>query len=471
MAGTALARRPVGEGTTDAAPQRVFDAEQPMNDPHPDNDAPRASAVAVDVCIVGWSLTALSIAYELSVRGKEVAVVSARGSSTSDLPEEAWLTCAFDGCFTRLELRHGAEGARLAVESHAWAIDRVEHIAESEGFDCGFTRADRCFDVTCSNGGGTLDHERAAAYRAGLRDARLVTAGNDKHAPSLLLIPRQAFLRPRKYFDELARTLRRMGAELHPDARVDRLDGAIVQDERKSERGISTQRILAFDGEREIVRASIAVVTTPGFVALEDEEAKDVVARIGFVSGVPGIYVARPGTLDLVTDGVIAGALIGELSKGRGHRWERLYDANRRAPAAIPPFDLGPPDIQSQLVPPGACSSTAAIAPGDGCVVRLGNTPFAVYRDDHGALHEHSAICPHLGGIVRWNAVEKTFDCPCHGARFDRFGHVVSGPTVEDLAVLPSVEDEAPPESQTRISLRPDKDAARPWDVAAQRIR
>ena len=58
----------------------------------------------------------------------------------------------------------------------------------------------------------------------------------------------------------------------------------------------------------------------------------------------------------------------------------------------------------------------------------------AVYRDDDGNLHRRSAVCPHLHGIVRWNALEKSWDCPCHGSRFDAQGRVITGPSAADLA-------------------------------------
>src|SRR5438874_2191872 len=62
-----------------------------------------------------------------------------------------------------------------------------------------------------------------------------------------------------------------------------------------------------------------------------------------------------------------------------------------------------------------------------------GLSKIAAYRDDHGTLHECSAVCPHLGCIVRWNDTEKSWDCPCHGSRFDRFGTVINGPANRDL--------------------------------------
>ena len=69
-----------------------------------------------------------------------------------------------------------------------------------------------------------------------------------------------------------------------------------------------------------------------------------------------------------------------------------------------------------------------------GAIVRRGLSKVAVYRDGQGALHEWSAVCPHLGCIVNWNGVEKTWDCPCHGSRFDCLGRVINGPANRDLA-------------------------------------
>ncbi|PSP68335.1 (2Fe-2S)-binding protein [Halobacteriales archaeon QS_1_69_70] len=72
-------------------------------------------------------------------------------------------------------------------------------------------------------------------------------------------------------------------------------------------------------------------------------------------------------------------------------------------------------------------------ASGEATVTRRNGRPCGVYRDEDGDVHAVSAVCPHMDCLVRWNDAERTWDCPCHGSRFDHDGEVISGPAVEDL--------------------------------------
>ena len=73
------------------------------------------------------------------------------------------------------------------------------------------------------------------------------------------------------------------------------------------------------------------------------------------------------------------------------------------------------------------------LAPGEAAVEGGPLSPVAAFRDDAGVLHKVSAVCTHLKCIVRWNNSERTWDCPCHGSRFDYEGRVIQGPAVRDL--------------------------------------
>lgn len=84
------------------------------------------------------------------------------------------------------------------------------------------------------------------------------------------------------------------------------------------------------------------------------------------------------------------------------------------------------------------------IPPESGAVISHGLTKTAVYRDEQDRFHERSAVCPHMGGIVRWNNSEKTWDCPCHGSRFSAFGEVINGPATDDLEEIKDQRESKP---------------------------
>lgn len=69
----------------------------------------------------------------------------------------------------------------------------------------------------------------------------------------------------------------------------------------------------------------------------------------------------------------------------------------------------------------------------EGKVIDQNGENIAVYKDETGKVTALSAVCTHMGCIVDWNNKEKTWDCPCHGSRFDKTGKVINGPAQKDL--------------------------------------
>jgi len=138
-----------------------------------------------------------------------------------------------------------------------------------------------------------------------------------------------------------------------------------------------------------------------------------------------------------LTHGTIAGMLLTDLVLGRQNPWAALYDPGRKTVGAARDYASENLNVARQYadwLTAGEVKSADEIAPGSGAVMRRGLQKIAVYRDPQGALHERSAACPHLGCVVHWNRSESTWDCPCHGSRFDCRGKVLNGPANRDLA-------------------------------------
>lgn len=168
-------------------------------------------------------------------------------------------------------------------------------------------------------------------------------------------------------------------------------------------------------------------------------EPVDFQAFIGANPGDQNVYVVTGDSGHGLTHGTIAGLLIPQLIAGRDHPWKSLYDPSRINPWTTSNFlseNLNTAAQYADWFRGGDLDSEDEVAKGCGAVVRQGLKKVACYRDEEGNLFRYSAICPHLQGIVRWNRLEKTWDCPCHGSRFDSHGRVVVGPANSDLEEL-----------------------------------
>lgn len=169
-------------------------------------------------------------------------------------------------------------------------------------------------------------------------------------------------------------------------------------------------------------------------------ETLDGLAFIGPTpSGPPNVLVVSGDSGMGMTHGTLAGPLLVDAMQGRENEWSRLYDPSRKPLATASTF------LKENL--DTGLGYVEWLRPGDGDPKQLrrdcggifgwGLHKRAIYRDLDGRLHTRSALCPHLGGIVGWNDAEKTWDCPCHGSRFDRYGRVVQGPANADLGPKP----------------------------------
>lgn len=167
--------------------------------------------------------------------------------------------------------------------------------------------------------------------------------------------------------------------------------------------------------------------------------------RIAFIGRNPmdenNVFVAAGDSGNGITHGAIAGLLISDLVLGRANAWAKLYDPSRVTLKAVQSYadtGLHVAEHYAEWLTAGDVEDMGQIPLDSGAVMREGLSKVAVYRDQAGVVHKRSAVCSHLKCIVAWNDAERSWDCACHGSRFDRFGRVLNGPAG---APLPPVED------------------------------
>ena len=162
---------------------------------------------------------------------------------------------------------------------------------------------------------------------------------------------------------------------------------------------------------------------------------------LAFIGKNPGrgadVYIATGDSGNGMTHAALAGRLLCDLICERDNPWTALYSPARkpRTRGALAQFVRENLDV-------ALCFSRSLwpalprrhIAPGQGAIEQHGLRRLAVYVDEQGVRHEHSARCPHLGCSVQWNSAERSWDCPCHGSRFDPYGRVLTGPALHDLS-------------------------------------
>lgn len=168
-------------------------------------------------------------------------------------------------------------------------------------------------------------------------------------------------------------------------------------------------------------------------------ETTDGAAFIGRNPGdQPNVFIATGDSGMGLTHGTIAGMILSDLVQGNKHPWADFYDPSRKPISGMSwkryvseNANVAQEYLHDYLISDSADATD--LSKDCGTVIREGFSQVAVYRDKKGDLHKFSALCPHLGCVVHWNKLEKVWDCPCHGSRFDAMGRVIQAPAISNL--------------------------------------
>lgn len=160
---------------------------------------------------------------------------------------------------------------------------------------------------------------------------------------------------------------------------------------------------------------------------------------IGHLPGTSnGIYAATGFNGNGMILGTVSAIVLSDLILEGKSNYESLFNPGRIKPiAGFTEIIKENADVVGRFIADRfgleQIESVAEIPVGSGEIVSYKDQKLAIYKDPQGDIHALNPVCTHTKCIVNWNNSEKSWDCPCHGARFDPDGVVLTGPARADL--------------------------------------
>jgi len=129
----------------------------------------------------------------------------------------------------------------------------------------------------------------------------------------------------------------------------------------------------------------------------------------------------------------LAGHMLAELILHGACDFQDLYSPTRLGPlSAIKDLVMENVDVAKHFIKDRLAvekiKGLAEVARGEGAVLQYEGERIAIYKDERGGITALDPVCRHAGCIVKWNNTEKSWECPCHGARYGIDGELLTGP-------------------------------------------
>lgn len=170
----------------------------------------------------------------------------------------------------------------------------------------------------------------------------------------------------------------------------------------------------------------------------QDYQSVDKIPYIGtLTSKYKNIFVATGFNKWGMSNGSFSGILISDLIKGKNSKYEDLFNPSRgEVKHNLGEFMKSNLNVAKELIKGKILPdeiNLKDIKNDDGGIIKYNGKRIAAYRDYSGTLFLSDSTCTHLGCELEYNNAERSFDCPCHGSRFNFDGKVLEGPATKDL--------------------------------------
>jgi len=431
----------------------------------------------VDIVIIGGGLTGISLAYRLKNAMFNVIVLEKDeiGSQTSG-HTTAKVTFLHDLIYQMLDEYYGYSYAKMFFESNQKALTEIEDIIIKENIQCDYERNEAVIYTLEKENINKIKKEKELLETFGIKVKENVV----KEALYSISVDKQGIFHPLKYLYALANKCQDDGVRIFEHSQVKKVQREndyfvidvnhhkvqcdyvihatrypfvykglyfmkLIQQREYVRYGISQdidhRSLLCIDtpsiSEREVKKGKIEIGKNSVMYPIEwfaqDSEALRLIPYIGRFNHYDE-YMAFGYRKWGMTMSHIASRLIADEILGIENEYAKLYSSHHYSLSLIAKKIPGLlKHMKKGMIDNRFPKEVKHLRKNEGTVIKKDNQLTAVYKDEKGKCHYFSPYCPHLKCIIQFNSKTKTWDCPCHGSTYDAYGHLMLGPSLDDL--------------------------------------
>ena len=381
---------------------------------------------SADVCIIGAGISGITLSYYLTKKGYKTIVIERNeighgvtGHTTAKITSQHSLIYHY------LSNQYGIKFAKKYFEANEEAIKNIEEIVRENNIDCDFERKNNYIYTINEENVEKIDEEAESLKYININAEKVEKSDLPFKIQKGVVFRNQAQFNPLKYLVGLTKYILNKGGRIYTNS----LCTDIKRRDEEYEVYANGHKVYA---KYVVLASQYPFLKVPGFYFAKMYQASSYVIGIETKEKLPKdmyLSIDEPN-FSFRTAGDIL--LIGGASI-----YEEIFKSTRFKPIT------NKDEMKNMLVDSTKSLvldrikaeniETDDIKPGSGAVVDLEGSKVGVYKDENGKPHFIKPVCTHLGCILEWNDADKTWDCPCHGSRYDKYGKNIYGPATKNL--------------------------------------
>ena len=377
---------------------------------------------SADVCIIGAGISGITLSYYLTKKGYKTIVIERNeighgvtGHTTAKITSQHSLIYHY------LSNQYGIKFAKKYFEANEEAIKNIEEIVRENNIDCDFERKNNYIYTINEENVEKIDEEAESLKYININAEKVEKSDLPFKIQKGVVFKNQAQFNPLKYLAGLTKYILDKGGRIYTNS----LCTDIKRKDEEYEVYANGHKVYA---KYVVLASQYPFLKVPGFYFAKMYQASSYVIGIKTKEKLPKdmyLSIDEPN-FSFRKSGDILLIIYEEIFKST--RFKPITNKDEMKNMLVDSTkSLVLDRIKAENI------ETDDIKPGSGAVVDLDGSKVGVYKDEDGKMHYIKPVCTHLGCILEWNDADKTWDCPCHGSRYDKYGKNIYGPATKNL--------------------------------------